>query len=64
MELPCQQELAVPWNYLECKGDVADLPAMPVELKEDAAPLPKPYMRRYNQAEMEYWRIIINELKK
>ena len=35
---------------------------MPVELKAGAAPLPKPYMRRYSPAEMEFWRVVIDEL--
>ena len=50
------------WRLKLGRGDVADLPAMPVELKKDASPLPKPYMRRYSSAEMAYWRIVIDEL--
>ena len=51
------------WRLKLGPNDVADLPAMPVELKPDAAPLPKPYMRRYNAAEMDYWQIVIEEMK-
>ena len=50
------------WRLKLGPDDVADLPAMPVELKPDAEPLPKPYMRRYSSAEMDYWRIVIDEL--
>ena len=35
---------------------------MPVELKPGAKPLRKPYMWRYSSAEMDYWRIVIDEL--
>ena len=50
------------WRLRLGPDDVADLPAMPVELKAGAAPLPKPYMRRYTAAEMAFWSVSIKEM--
>ena len=52
------------WRLKLGPKDVANLPAMPVELKADANPLPKPYMRKYTAPELAYWRVVIDEMLK
>ena len=50
------------WRLTLGAKDVADLPAMPIELKDGAPPLPKPYMRRYTPPELEFWDVVIKEM--
>ena len=51
------------WRLKLRPGDVANLPAMKIELEEgEKFELPRPYRRRYTPAEMRWWETRIAEL--
>ena len=51
------------WRMKLRWGDVADLPAFKIELKEgEVFELPRPYRRRYTPAETRWWNTRIKEL--
>ena len=50
------------WRLKLGAEDVADLPAIPIELKPGAPPLPKLHMRRYSKKELDFWDVVIKEM--
>ena len=52
------------WRLKLLPGEVADLPALSIELEGDEDfQLPKPYRRTYTQAEIRWWRTHMAELR-